>query len=171
MPLLFETTTDVTWQQTPPPTAPQPVSSPDQIQVPPMSFGTWAANSTLEEYVSTFSKRSTKDRSASLWSDEYLALEAQLKEIQASLYRELEEMATLLEQHTKLVEVVRDTASIVRQHIATLSQVSIQIEKRMLTLRPQGSPAPATKPSAKQPVPEQVPQSAEAAEAVFGLES
>lgn len=104
-------------------------------------------DASINEIMSTYKKTATKARSTSQWSDEYLDLKEQLEETTRTLRQESEELANVLQQQAKLAEVVRDTATLVQKRIAILQQVSIQLEKRMQSLRPQGLPETAPAPS------------------------
>jgi len=108
-------------------------------------------------------------RSVSQLSDEYQALEAQLKGLTKSIHQEQGEMENALEQLSRITEAVRDTGSLIRQHLATLQQVATRLENLRQTGLQRDLPgySPAL-PEVPKPL-EQAPQIAEVGGAVFGL--
>lgn len=97
-------------------------------------------------------------RSASQLSDEYQDLARQIVDLQASIHQESGELARVLEDISRQVEVVRDIGSLVHQRLTNLQQVATQLEMWRQTLLLPGSPELAKAvPEAHSPPAEAVP--------------
>lgn len=105
------------------------------------ALGLNAANLNYEKYMADVmnnygrlfnpGKKPKKDRSTSLWYDEFRALASLTTKLKGLINREQGELASVLETIATQVEVVRDIGSQVQSHISTLQKVAIQLETLM----------------------------------------